>query len=205
MYSQSKSIISFTVAPLGDLHSAEAYVAIVQANQVQRAFHFEFFHDSLVPVDKQRYRLPNSGYDLDAAVRQIWRKGKLPRPRPLILLTSLPYGERRPHQSIPIPREPVPMACWTWRAMCGSGRGVYGVSIPIPAMPRSGHSARSCKRLMTRPVWCGAARSTIPAGTCGAPLVRGPPRTPGAGTSDFGWCCTPDFCALNCPVEGLQQ
>ena len=39
---------------------------------------------------------------------------------------SAESGLERPHPSMPILREPAPMACWTWRATCGSGRGACG-------------------------------------------------------------------------------
>jgi len=81
----------FTVIQLGDLYRAEVENSVLLANQIQRAFHFEF-HPNRFPLDSKRYKLPNSGYDLEMAVKHLIQRHDLPRP--LIIMTSAPYGAR---------------------------------------------------------------------------------------------------------------
>ena len=88
----SRQPITVAVMQLGDLNRAEAENSIGLANQIQRAFRFEFLPDRL-PLDRKRYRLHNSGYELDTAIVQLSKFRDLPRP--VILLTAAPYSERR--------------------------------------------------------------------------------------------------------------
>jgi len=82
--------IKFHVAQLGRLDRAQVQNIIGLAELVQVAFEFDFVADTIeLPGD--RYRLANSGYDLDKAVAEIVVPKGLPKP--LILFTSLPYGD----------------------------------------------------------------------------------------------------------------
>jgi hypothetical protein len=84
--------IKFTLAQIGNLNNSdEAVIAVGLANQVQDAFYFDFYPKRL-PLDARRYKLPNSGFDLDAAAKQLLKRKNFPSP--LILLTSAPYGDR---------------------------------------------------------------------------------------------------------------
>jgi len=83
--------VTFTVIQLGNLNRAQAENSIGLGNQTQRAFRFEFSPDRL-PLDSKKYKLPNGGYDLDGAIKDLIQRHKLPRP--LILMTSVPYGSR---------------------------------------------------------------------------------------------------------------
>src|SRR5688572_22483250 len=86
-----KQPITFTIAQLGNLSRAEAENSVGLASQIQKAFRFEFYPYRL-PLDSKRYKLPNSGYDLESAVKDLIRRYDLPRP--LVFLTSVPYGAR---------------------------------------------------------------------------------------------------------------
>ncbi len=86
-----KQPITFTVAQLGALNRAEVENSVGLANQIQKAFRFEF-HPRRFPLDKKRYRLPNSGYALEEVIKHIIQTHDLPRP--LIFVTAAPYGER---------------------------------------------------------------------------------------------------------------
>jgi hypothetical protein len=82
----------YTIAQFGALkNSAQARLAIGQANQVQSIFRFDWYRDRL-DLDLAPYRLPNGGYALDDAAESLL-KHKKALPRPLILLTSHPYGD----------------------------------------------------------------------------------------------------------------
>lgn len=87
----SPAIVPFTVMQLGDLRAAEASLAIGQANQVQTAVYFDL-RDTEIRLDRKRYRLSNATYDLDAAAAHL--RATTAIPAPLILLTSVPYGDR---------------------------------------------------------------------------------------------------------------
>jgi hypothetical protein len=81
-----------TVVKLGHLDYGGVSQALDFANQVQRAFYFDFIEKEL-PLD-DKYKLPNGGYDLDAATRQFLKTLKYKQlPRPLILMTSEPIGD----------------------------------------------------------------------------------------------------------------
>jgi hypothetical protein len=73
----------------GRANDAELSNAIGVANQVQDSFQFELHHE-IIPL-KKRYKLQNGGYDLDRAASVLLRARKLPKP--LILMTSLPYTD----------------------------------------------------------------------------------------------------------------
>jgi hypothetical protein len=83
--------ITLTIMQLGPLNRVEVENSIGLANQLQRAFRFESLPSHL-PLDKKRYKLPNSGYDLDLATVQLIRRYDIPRP--VIFLTSAPYSTR---------------------------------------------------------------------------------------------------------------
>jgi hypothetical protein len=88
--------IKYYVAQLGQLDRPPVKNAVGLAQLVQEAFEFEFLADK-IPLADEQYRLPNSGYDLDKAVAEIVMLESLPKP--LILFTSLPYGDREyPHE-----------------------------------------------------------------------------------------------------------
>src|SRR2546425_10329141 len=83
--------ITITVAQVGTLNRAETKNALELANVIQHAYHFEMYYPRY-PLSQKRYRLPNSGFDLERAVHQLIQGHSLPRP--LLFVTSLPYGER---------------------------------------------------------------------------------------------------------------
>jgi hypothetical protein len=58
---------------------------------VQDAFDFDL-HPGRIELPGERYQLPNGTYDLDKAVTEIAEIASLAKP--LILFTSLPYGDR---------------------------------------------------------------------------------------------------------------
>jgi len=82
-----------TVVRLGQgLNSAEVDNTLFLANQVQRSFHFEL-HNEVLPL-ADTYKLPNGGYELCEAAKSLLRSRKYNKlPRPLILLSSVPFGE----------------------------------------------------------------------------------------------------------------
>jgi hypothetical protein len=88
---QSNQANTFTVAQIGLLSTAKTQNALGVANLAQRAFHFEM-HSADFPLDRQRYKFPNRGFDLDSAVKDVIHKHHLPKP--LLFVTSEPYGER---------------------------------------------------------------------------------------------------------------
>lgn len=79
-----------TIVRIGRLDEAEADNIIGTANLTQQVFHFS--EDRNLGVDLSPYILSNGGYDLDSVVE----KEVLPSnsARPLIVLTSDPYGAR---------------------------------------------------------------------------------------------------------------
>src|SRR5438552_737444 len=81
--------LTFNLIQLGELQRAEAENAAGLANQTQHAFRFHF-HPRRFSLGS-RYRLPNSGFDLDAAIEAHLARHKLPRP--LIFITSAPYSQ----------------------------------------------------------------------------------------------------------------
>ena len=78
------------ITRIGRLDMAEAENIIGIANLSQQVFLFSEINE--INVDLSSYRLPNGGYVLDSAAE----KAVLPNNprRPLILLTSEPYGAR---------------------------------------------------------------------------------------------------------------
>jgi hypothetical protein len=82
--------VDFTVVQFGDLKRAEAENSIGVAARAQSAFGFSMYPDRL-DVDFERFRLPNNGVDLEAAAKEPLKRLKWPRP--LVMLTSLPFGD----------------------------------------------------------------------------------------------------------------
>jgi len=83
--------IDYQVIQFGNLErSAEILLAMGQANQVQQCFSFDLGEP--LRGDLDRYKLPNSGYDLERAVKDILDSVTFHKPS--ILVTSLPYGDR---------------------------------------------------------------------------------------------------------------
>jgi nucleoside 2-deoxyribosyltransferase len=80
--------IQVTLAQLGALKSSEANNAREIANQVQGSF--DFLWGPELQFDKSAYLFPNGSYDLCRAVKDLPEAKTLPRP--LILLSSLPFG-----------------------------------------------------------------------------------------------------------------
>jgi len=80
--------ISVKVVQLGKLQTDEVNNMLGVANLCQPTYYFDDVED--LKVDLSPYRLPNNSYDLDAATEQ----HVLPKyyDRPLIVLTSEPYG-----------------------------------------------------------------------------------------------------------------
>src|ERR1039458_1848869 len=83
--------LKYSVIQLGQLDRPQVENAVGLAQLVQDAFEFDFLAGRIDLTDEQ-YSLPNSGYDLDKAVAEIVVPKALPKP--LILFTSLPYGDR---------------------------------------------------------------------------------------------------------------
>jgi hypothetical protein len=79
------------VAQIGPLDRPKVENAVGLAQLVQNAFEIEFLTDR-IDLPAEQYLLPNGGYDLDRAVGEIVLAKALPTP--LILITSLPFGDR---------------------------------------------------------------------------------------------------------------
>src|ERR1700682_4902359 len=79
----------FNVAQLGRLDRAQVWNAVGLAGLTQGAFEFIFLPD-VIDVPNE-VRLANGGYDLDKVVAELIDRRVLPAP--LILFTSLPYGD----------------------------------------------------------------------------------------------------------------
>jgi hypothetical protein len=83
--------LKFFVAQIGPLDRPQVENTVGLAQLVQNAFEIDFWRDKIdVPHDE--YVFPNGAYDLDRAVRDIVLPMGLPTP--LILITSLPFGDR---------------------------------------------------------------------------------------------------------------
>ncbi|HSK75551.1 MAG TPA: hypothetical protein VLQ45_03780 [Thermoanaerobaculia bacterium] len=78
-----------TLVEFGALKAGAAYNACDIANQVQGAFEF-VWHPEPLRFDKEKYLLPNGGYDLCRAAKE--QAGLKDLPKPLILLSSLPFS-----------------------------------------------------------------------------------------------------------------
>src|SRR2546423_1071016 len=83
--------LPFAVAQIGSLNRTETKNALGVANDLQDAFHFEMNYRRF-PLNRRRYGLANSGFDLDRAVQSLVKQHTLSRP--LIFVTSVPYGDR---------------------------------------------------------------------------------------------------------------
>jgi hypothetical protein len=85
----SEKRTTVTLAQLGPLKSRAVRNSRDIANQLQGAFLFDSLIEPLV-FDKESYALPNRGYDLVRAARDILAGSRVPRP--LIVLSSLPLS-----------------------------------------------------------------------------------------------------------------
>jgi hypothetical protein len=61
------------------------------ADDTQVSFQFDL-SERAYPLNRERFRLPNGGFDLDKAVADLLRNGKCEAP--IVFITSLPYGDR---------------------------------------------------------------------------------------------------------------
>jgi hypothetical protein len=94
MPTSTKRLI-FKVAPLGTINSSAADNAISLANNIQKAFYFQF-HPEIIPVKDKNFLLSNGAFDLDKAARNLIKRknfSKFVGDR-LILLTSKPYSNQ---------------------------------------------------------------------------------------------------------------
>jgi hypothetical protein len=81
-----------TVIQLGFLETEEVRRALLLANQAQHPFYYDL-HPSRLPLS-DKYKLPNGGFDLCKATKDLVYDGKYKKlPRPLVLITSAPLGE----------------------------------------------------------------------------------------------------------------
>ena len=86
---------TITVVRLGSLDTSEVDQALHLANELQNAFYFKSeLHGLRLPLD-EKYKLPNGGYDLCGAVKNLLLKDKKYRklPRPLIVISSAALGD----------------------------------------------------------------------------------------------------------------
>ena len=82
---------ALTIGQIGSIDLAQLENSIGLANQVQTTFRFDLI-TKRNPISRRRYRLPNGGYDLDLAVKNLARTGRIKSP--IALFTGLPYGDR---------------------------------------------------------------------------------------------------------------
>jgi len=87
----SEKRTTVTLAQLGPLKSRAVRNSRDIANQLQGAFFFDSLSEPL-KLDKERYALPNGGYDLARAAQDALAGSKVPRP--LIVLSSLPLSAK---------------------------------------------------------------------------------------------------------------
>jgi hypothetical protein len=92
-----------------------------------------------------------------------------------------------PHQYMLTLKAPAPMVCWIWRAMCLSGRVVFGLS-SILTIRMMGERIWRCldARLASCAVRWARVASMRP-GICAAPLAARVNLRTGFGVSGFGW------------------
>ena len=83
-----------TVLQLGTLDTSKLEQVLWRANELQRAFVFDFdFYKRRLPLD-EIYKLPNGGYDLCGAVGTLLKSRKYKGlPRPLIIISGEPLGD----------------------------------------------------------------------------------------------------------------
>jgi hypothetical protein len=138
-----KAPVTCTIAQVGNLNRTAADRAIGIANQVQRAFHFKLHHQPL-PLNKTKYKLPNSGFDLEKALMELVKKRR-DLPRPLTFLTSLPYGDRQNSKErngfysfghrFPFDSELTLLSTYTWENILGEKRLqpyiLYGLTLSV--------------------------------------------------------------------------
>lgn len=86
--------IAFLVKPWGTTNATELWHARLAANAAQDCFVFNPDYEPL-PLDPDRYRLADSGLDLDRAVKDLMRQSyfKQLASSNLILVTAAPYSE----------------------------------------------------------------------------------------------------------------
>lgn len=81
------------VCKIGELDSTTVYRTILNANKYQSAFYFNFLSIEL-PLD-ETYKLANGGYEINDAIKSLIKLNKYKKiPRPLLLLTNNPIGDR---------------------------------------------------------------------------------------------------------------
>lgn len=85
---------TITVLQLGSLDTSKVESVLWRANELQRAFVFDFdFYKRRLPLD-EKYKLPNGGYDLCGAVEALFKGRKYKKlPRPLIIISAEPLGD----------------------------------------------------------------------------------------------------------------
>jgi hypothetical protein len=80
---------------LGSLDTSEVDQVLHQANELQHPFYFKSeLYGLRLPLDG-KYKLPNGGYDLCGAVKELLLKNRKYRklPRPLIVMSAEPLGD----------------------------------------------------------------------------------------------------------------
>jgi hypothetical protein len=81
----------FTVYQIGTLNNRnKIWTSLWDANRAQEAFRFTLSPDPL-PLDEQKYVLPNRGYDLIGALKDMCRQREIQQPA--FFFTSLPLGD----------------------------------------------------------------------------------------------------------------
>ena len=84
---------TINVIKIGNLDTTTAYRVLLMANQVQKAFHFEYIPEIELTLE-QKYKLPNGGFNISAALKKQLKLSRYKNiPRPIIALTSDPLGE----------------------------------------------------------------------------------------------------------------
>lgn len=85
---------TISVVQLGQgLNSTAVDQTLLLANQIQRSFYFDRRAEVLPLLDT--YKLPNGGFDLCEAGKSLLLSKKYKKlPRPLILVSAVPFGER---------------------------------------------------------------------------------------------------------------
>src|SRR5712691_9395054 len=80
----------YAIVQLGDFDMDEGRNAFGLATEIQTAFKYEV-HPLRADFDKAKYRLSNGSFDLDIAAKDLLKRFSA---RPLIFVTSLPYGTK---------------------------------------------------------------------------------------------------------------
>jgi hypothetical protein len=88
------------IIKIGKLETTYADMAILKANEYQKAFFFNLLRDIELPLEDV-YKLPNGGYDISKALRNLLKSKKYKNlPRPIIFITDDPLGEKE-HENDP--------------------------------------------------------------------------------------------------------